>query len=103
MNRPSSGAKAALMPGGLVSPLPFDGSISLYVTHSEDSDLLGSEIRRSGRTSTLERERSGPLEGRRYSAIPPPHLCPTPTSNSDDASRYRVIIPSLGVFKVMNP
>jgi len=101
MNRPSSGAKAALMPGGLVSPLPFDGSISLYVTHS--SDLLGSEIRRSGRTSTLERERSGPLEGRRYSAIPPPHLCPTPTSNSDDASRYRVIIPSLGVFKVMNP
>jgi hypothetical protein len=62
MNRPSSGAKAALMPGGLVSPLPFDGSISLYVTHSEDSDLLGSEIRRSGRTSTLERERSGPLE-----------------------------------------
>lgn len=54
MNRPSSGAKAALMPGGLVSPLPFDGSISLYVTHSEDSDLLGSEIRRSGRRRLRE-------------------------------------------------
>lgn len=86
MNRPSSGAKAALMPGGLVS-------------FRREYFALRHSFRRFGFVG------SGPLEpgeGRRYSAIPPPHLCPTPTSNSDDASRYRVII-SLGVFKMMNP